>query len=143
MTPEEWLGALEAKKSRADLDEVRIRGARKVIEGKTQGSDRYCAWVSSTRKAIERELFSIFGDVECSSGGRTKFNREKLGFPKAHHYDAACVGSVPGEGFRDLTNGYYLLAEAVGRGSRMRGNTNSCGVIITKYRDGTKRVISL
>lgn len=91
------------------------------------------------RRHIERYLFSVFGKVECSSGGRTKYNREKvLRLPKDHHYDALCVGTVPEAGYKDLTHGYVLYAKAMGRGSRLRGNVNECGVITTKYYDRSK-----
>ena len=33
--------------------------------------------------------------VETASGGKTKFNRSRLGVPKSHALDAACVGEVP------------------------------------------------
>ncbi|SEQ16942.1 RRXRR protein [Ectothiorhodospira magna] len=32
--------------------------------------------------------------VITSSGGRTKYNRQRLGIPKTHALDAACVGPV-------------------------------------------------
>ena len=92
------------------------------------------------RKHEERALFQIFGDVECASGGRTKFNRKQLGLPKAHHYDALCVGEVPEGGYRDLTNGYVLTIEAVGRGTRFRGKINACGVIVQKLPPRPKRL---
>lgn len=81
----------------------------------------------------------MFGDVECSSGGRTKYNRNLLGLPKDHHYDALCVGTIPEEGYKNLTNGYYLRTKAMGRGCRFRGHTNSCGIITVKRTKGPKR----
>lgn len=126
--------------ARKKLAEARILGIQRVMSGKAPKlSNRYCAWVSSSRRATERELFSIFGEVECSSGGRTKFNRTALGLPKDHHYDALCVGTVPETGFKDLTNGYCLYIKAMGRGSRFRGKVNKCGIIITKLKKGPKR----
>lgn len=77
--------------------------------------------------------------MECSSGGRTKYNRiQILKLPKDHHYDALCVGAVPNAGYKDRTHGYVLYAKATGRGSRLRGNVNKCGIITTKYRDRSK-----
>lgn len=103
-------------------------------------SNRYCAWTNASRRHIEKTLFDIFGDVECASGGRTKYNRSRLGLPKDHHYDALCVGTVPEHGYKDLTNGYCLYAKAMGRGTRLRGQTNSCGVIVVKYKKAPRRV---
>lgn len=143
-TPEEWLEQIKArlpreKGKRKELDEERVKLIQKVIDGKPQGSAlRYAAWVSSSRRYLEKALFGIFGDVECSSGGRTKYNRTELGYPKEHHYDALCVGTVPEKGYHDRTNGYYLYAKAAGRGTRLRGHINKCGVIATKWTDRKK-----
>ena len=102
-------------------------------------SDRYCAWVNSSRRYLERALFGMFESVECSSGGKTKYNRTQvLDLPKDHHFDALCVGTVPEGGYKDRTNGYVLMVEAKGRGSRLRGNINKCGVIVTKYTERSK-----
>lgn len=137
MTPEEWLKAI---KGNSKLVKARRAGIQKVIEDKPSGiSNRYCAWASSSRRYIERALFQMFGSVECSSGGRTKYNRERLGFPKDHHYDALCVGSVPEAGYKDLTHGYCLYAKAIGRGSRLRGQINKCGIITVKFAKSKKR----
>ena len=118
---------------------ARVNGIENVMSGKNNTSNRYCAWVSSTRKYIESFLFDQFKDVECSSGGRTKYNREKiLKLPKDHHYDALSVGSIPEDGYKDLTGNYTLYVKAQGRGSRLRGNVNKCGIIITKYTTRAK-----
>ena len=140
LTPEEWLEKLRGKRKLTKLNEARIENIEKVIKGtKVGGSNRYCAWASSTRKAEERELFRRFDTVECASGGKTKFNRTALGFPKDHHYDALCVGDVPEGGYVDSTNGYVLDAKAIGRGSRLRGTCNSCGIITVKWKNRSKR----
>lgn len=140
MKSEEWLSATNGKKHKTELDKARISGIKNVMDGKTAVSDRYCAWVSSTRRYIERYLFGIFGDVECASGGKTKYNRTRFTLPKDHHYDALCVGTVPDNGYTDLTNGYCLYIKAMGRGTRFRGKINKCGIIIKKLPPRTKRV---
>ena len=155
MTAEEWNKKLrddpalpqlqdkQEKKAHLSKEEAllaaRIKGTEAVMEGKCKAPDRYCAWVNATRRMIESFLFDRFGDVECASGGRTKYNRTKvLGLPKDHHYDALSVGTVPAGGYRDRTGGYVLYARAMGRGSRLRGLINECGVIVTKFRDRSK-----
>ena len=140
MTPEEWLEKVQAKKRKSKLDMARIEGIQRVIDGKISGSDRYCAWANATRKAEERTLFSMFGEVECASGGRTKFNRTTLGLPKEHCIDALCVGEVPSEGFDDHTGGYCLAIIAIGRGTRFRGKINKCGIITLKLKKRAKAV---
>jgi 5-methylcytosine-specific restriction endonuclease McrA len=138
MTPAEWLEVVKKQRS-SKLRDARIQGIQRVIDNKIKGSNRYCAWVSATRRYIERYLFDTFGDVECSSGGRTKYNRTRLGLPKDHHYDALCVGTVPENGYHDLTHGYCLYAKATGRGSRCRSKNYSCGIIKTKWGKLPKR----
>ena len=138
-TPEEWEKAILIKPVKSELDNARLEGVKRVREGKTKKSNRYCAWVNASRRYLEKELFLLFNDVECSSGGRTKYNRTVvLDFPKDHHFDALCVGNVPEDGFVDRTNGYVLMVEAKGRGSRLRGNINACGIITVKYTNRHK-----
>ena len=140
-TPEEWEISIQQKKHTTELDKARLEGIGNVINHKVSGrSDRYCAWVSATRRYIEKGLFSMFRTVECSSGGRTKYNRERLGFPKDHHYDALCVGTVPDNGYRDVTNGYCLYIKANGRGTRFRGKINKCGIITVKLKPRSRRI---
>lgn len=127
-------------KSEKALNEARISHISGILEkGTIYGSNRYSAWVNSTRRYIEKYLFLMFDDVECCFGGRTKYNRIKLKLPKDHHYDALCVGSVPKEGYTDRTNSYVLYVKATGRGTRFRGQCNSCGVITVKYKNNSKR----
>lgn len=52
------------------------------------------AAVNATRWALYRVLGSTGSPVEIGTGGRTKFNRSRLGIPKTHALDAACTGVV-------------------------------------------------
>lgn len=141
---DEWAAVERAVKgpaNRKKLAEARLKGIERVKTHKApKVSNRYCAWSNASRRHVEKALFDIFDYVECASGGRTKYNRSQMGLPKDHHYDALCVGTVPEHGYKDLTNGYYLYAKAMGRGPRLRGKTNSCGVIVVKYKKAPKRV---
>jgi len=47
-----------------------------------------------TRWPLYEALADTGLPVESSSSGRTKFNRTRLGIPKRHALDAACVGEV-------------------------------------------------
>lgn len=127
--------------AKKELDEERLKLIQNVIDGKAPHKGlRYAIWVSSARKYTEKALFQKFEEVECSSGGRTKYNRTELDYPKEHHYDALCVGNVPEKGFADRTHGYCLYAKAMGRGNRLRGQINKCGVIICKYKNNHKDI---
>lgn len=136
--PDEWAAAIKAKPILTELDKARLEGIGNVLEGGAKVSNRYCAWTNSMRRYTERFLFGTFSDVECSSGGRTKYNRTSFGLPKDHHYDALCVGDVPEDGYTDRTGGYVLMVKATGRGSRLRGNVNACGIITVKYKNRAK-----
>ena len=52
------------------------------------------AAVNSTRWALFEALKATGLSVETGSGGRTKWNRCRMGIPKAHALDALCVGRV-------------------------------------------------
>jgi 5-methylcytosine-specific restriction endonuclease McrA len=72
------------------------------------------AAVNATRWAIW-EMLNQFGlTVEYGTGGRTKFNRIRQGYEKAHWIDAACVGKS-GEDIR-LNGIRPLQIKAMGRG---------------------------
>lgn len=86
----------ESPKSRVTLAETRVSGIIHIMEGKApRRINRYCAWANSSRRYTEARLFAIFGDVECSSGGKTKFNRTILKLPKDHHYETPWRPSMP------------------------------------------------
>jgi len=82
------------------------------------------AAVNVTRKAINQVAFATGLEVRCSSGGRTKFNRNQLSIPKTHALDAACVGELSQlEGWRIPV----LSIKATGRGSYQRTRLNKFG----------------
>ena len=144
LTPEEYLEKLEKRfrESGSELDGGRVKCTKRVIEGKPNGLGlRYAAWVNSARKYMLRGLSSLAGtkSLEVTTGGRTKYNRHVLGVRKDHHLDAMCMGAyVPEGGYKDAGQP-CLYITAKGRGSRFRGNVNSCGIITTKYKDRAKR----
>jgi hypothetical protein len=52
------------------------------------------AAVNSTRWALFQSLKATELPVNVGTGGQTKFNRQRLGIPKTHTLDAACVGVI-------------------------------------------------
>jgi 5-methylcytosine-specific restriction endonuclease McrA len=98
------------------------RAAKILARAKTPLRD--AAAVNSTRLAVLAALRSLGLPVECSTGGRTKFNRHGHGIPKTHALDAACVGVMTG-----LTSwdGPVLAVKATGRGSHQRTRADACG----------------
>jgi len=82
------------------------------------------AAVNSTRFALLKALRTTGLSVTTSSGGRTKFNRTKLGLAKSHWIDAACVGEV--DTLKVLTSN-PLIIKSTGHRARPMCRTDKYG----------------
>jgi 5-methylcytosine-specific restriction endonuclease McrA len=95
------------------------------------------AAVNTTRWALYQRL-QLFGmSIEVGTGGRTKFNRVRQEYPKAHWIDAACVGQS-GERVHIAFNHIPLRIKAMGHGSRQMCRTDKYG-FPTRHRLRQKR----
>ena len=74
------------------------------------------AIVQSARNYMVKEISKLIADTKSYDAWLTKYNRDELGLPKEHYYDALSVGEVPNK-FNFLTD-KILLISAKGRGSR-------------------------
>ena len=74
------------------------------------------AIVQSSRSYMVKEITKLVSDTTTYDAWMTKYNRDSLGLPKEHYYDALSVGEVPTK-FNFLTD-KILLISAKGRGSR-------------------------
>ena len=84
------------------------------------------AAVNSTRWTLYRRLCDMGLPVEVGTGGRTKYNRTRLGLEKTHWADAACVGvSTPDT--LTVAPGEPLLITAMGRGTYQACRTDKHG----------------
>jgi 5-methylcytosine-specific restriction endonuclease McrA len=84
------------------------------------------AAVNSTRWQLFEQLKQLGFPLETGSGGRTKFNRTRLGLPKTHWLDAACVGaSTPAILY--MTGVVPLQIIATGHGNRQICGVNKYG----------------
>ena len=82
------------------------------------------AAVNATRWALLNALKQTDLPVSTSTGGQTKFNRQRLGIPKTHALDAVCVGETEQiEGWQRPT----LTIKATGRGSYQRTRLDRFG----------------
>lgn len=82
------------------------------------------AAVNVTRWRLQAALRATGLPVQTASGGRTKFNRVRLGVPKTHALDAACVGAVGAvHGVAQPTR----QVKCTGRGSRSRTRLDKNG----------------
>ena len=82
------------------------------------------AAVNSTRWALFQQLQATGLPVITRSGGLTKYNRQRLGLPKTHALDAACVGPVTAITHWNVPT---LTVRATGRGSYQRTRLNRFG----------------
>ena len=74
------------------------------------------AIVQSARNYMVKEISKLVPDTTTHEAWLTKYNRDSLGLPKQHYYDALSVGEIPSN-FNFLTD-KILLISAKGRGSR-------------------------
>lgn len=84
------------------------------------------AAVNATRWALWCALATIGLPLEVGTGGRTKFNRTRLGWEKAHWRDAATVGASTPNQLRNAVKSVLLIA-AKGHGSRQMCRTDKYG----------------
>lgn len=82
------------------------------------------AAVNATRWALFGALKATDLPVDVGSGGKTKWNRERLGIPKGHALDAACVGDVVAVRAWERPT---LAVKATGRGAYCRTRVDSNG----------------
>jgi hypothetical protein len=97
------------------------------VQSQAQQPLKDAAAVNATRWALYHQLTGTGLPVAVGTGGRTKYNRTRLGLPKAHWADAACVGASTPEALH-LATTQALLIRSVGRGSRQRCRTNASGL---------------
>jgi hypothetical protein len=95
------------------------------IQAKAKESLKDAAAMNAIRWALYGRMKKTGLHVECATGGRTKFNRTRLGLPKAHWIDAACIG-VSGESVI-VPILVPLRAKAIGHGKRQRCRTDAFG----------------
>ena len=74
------------------------------------------AIVQIARNYMIKEVTKLVSDTTSHEAWLTKYNRDQLGLPKEHYYDALSVGEIPSK-FNFLTD-KVLVISAKGRGSR-------------------------
>ena len=103
------------------------------IQAQAQQPLRDVAVVNSTRWALFERLKQTGLPLECGTGGRTKYNRTRLGLAKSHWIDAACVG-VSGEEVKVASTLQALHIKAMGHGSRQMCKMDRFGFPRTKAK---------
>lgn len=95
------------------------------------------AIVQSARNYMVKEITKLVTDTTTHDAWLTKYNRNELGLPKEHYYDALSVGEIPNS-FNFLTD-KVLQISAQGRGSRQMCRMDKYGFPRTKPK-GSKSV---
>lgn len=83
------------------------------------------AIVQSARNYMVKEVAKLVSNTTIHDSWLTKYNRDQLGLPKEHYYDALSVGEVPNK-FNFLTD-KILQISAKGRGSRQMCRVDKYG----------------
>ena len=83
------------------------------------------AIVQAARNYMVKEVTKLVFNTTLHDAWMTKYNRDELGLPKEHYYDALSVGEVPNK-FDFLTD-KVLQISAKGRGSRQMCRMDSYG----------------
>ena len=96
------------------------------VQAQTKKPLKDAAMMNATRWRLYTQLKATGLPVEGGSGGRTKKQRLDHRFPKAHYYDALCVGESTPDRFTRLPS-YVQVWTAKGRGTRQMCGTDKYG----------------
>ena len=89
-----------------------------------KGLPKHATIVQSARNYMFKEITKIVANTAVYDAWLTKYNRDELGLPKQHYYDALSVGEI--KDYKFLTD-KVLIISAKGRGSRQMCRMNSYG----------------
>ena len=81
--------------------------------------------IQTARNYMVKEINKLVSNTVDYDAWMTKYNRDQLGLPKEHYYDALSVGEVPTK-FNFFTN-KILVISAKGRGSRQMCRVDKYG----------------
>ena len=113
------------KKGTMDVSDF-VKDAKRLasILAQAKAPLKDAAAVNTTRWVLLNSLKATGLPVATGSGGETKFNRTRLGIPKTHALDAACVGQVT-----DVRRPAQptLQVKCNGRGAYQRTRVNASG----------------
>jgi 5-methylcytosine-specific restriction endonuclease McrA len=105
------------------------------IQAQAKKPLRDAAAVNATRNAICDMMAASGFPLEIGTGGQTKHNRIKQGYPKTHWLDAVCVGAS-GENVYVAPSHRPLCIQSTGRQSRQMCRVDKYGFPRTKAKQG-------
>ena len=115
-------GTVDTKKLAERKQHEETRLARIQKQAKAPLKD--VAAINATRAAVLKMLEGTGLPVERSTGGQAKWNRARIGMPKRHALDAACMGAVDRV---ECWNHPYWRVHCDGRGQYQRTNLDKKG----------------
>lgn len=119
LTLKEWLAKLEKMDFRKKLLRVRYNNVQEMFDNKTTHNLKDAGRVNSYRWKLFNKLKEIT-KVECSTGAKTKYNRNQIAnLDKTHYYDALCIKEA--QNSYNFDKGFKVLdIKATGRGTRQK-----------------------
>ena len=108
--------ACNEKKSNLTLKEFGKLMNKDYSHLKPKKLPKDAAIVQSAKNYMVKEITKLVSDTTTHDAWLTKYNRDSLGLPKEHYYDALSVGEIPNN-FNFFTD-KVLVISAKGRGSR-------------------------
>ena len=117
--------ACNKKKSNSSLKEFGKKVGKDFSKLEPKKLPKDAAIVQSARNYMVREITKLVPDTTTHEAWMTKYNRDELGLPKEHYYDALSVGEIPNN-FNFFTD-KVLIISAKGRGSRQMCHVDKFG----------------
>ena len=117
--------ACNEKKSNLTLKEFGKLMNKDYSHLKPKKLPKDAAIVQSAKNYMVKEITKLVSDTTTHDAWLTKYNRDSLGLPKEHYYDALSVGEIPNN-FNFFTD-KVLVISAKGRGSRQMCKVNKYG----------------
>ena len=116
--------ACNKKKSNSSLKEFGKIMNRDYSHLEPKKLPKDAAIVQSAKNYMVKEITKLVSDTTTHDAWLTKYNRDQLGLPKEHYYDALSVGNT--QDYKFLTDRVLTLS-AKGRGSRQMCLMNKFG----------------
>ena len=117
--------ACNKKKSNSSLKEFGKKVGKDFSKLTPKKLPKDAAIVQSSRNYMVKEITKLVSDTTTYDAWMTKYNRDELGLPKEHYYDALSVGEIPNN-FNFFTD-KVLIISAKGRGSRQMCHVDKFG----------------
>lgn len=125
--------ACNEKKSNLSLKEFGKLVGKDFSKIEPKKLPKQASIVQSAREYTTKEITKLVADTKSYDAWLTKYNREELGLPKQHYYDALSVGNV--QDYKFLTD-KVLIISAKGRGSRQMCRMDRFGFPRTSPKSG-------